>query len=224
MRLATWNCCRAARGKTAEATAMLGGSVTVLQEARKPAEVAPGDIWLGPNPRNGLAALTGLGYDVRLVDPHPGSPWSIVPLELAGPTQLRILMVWTRREHKYMQGLDAALTLYSDFLLEGPSVVLGDFNANAIWKQPRMPADFSRVAARLESQFGMVSAYHKWFGESYGEETRPTHYFWRQRERPFHIDYCFVPSSAVLQNVAVRDEEPWASLSDHRPLVVDFSL
>lgn len=171
-----------------------------------------------------MAAIPSAGQEVVLVDPHPDAPWSIVPLELRGAVKINVLMVWTRREHKYMQGLDKALTLYADFLLSGPSVVLGDFNANALWKQPRQPADFSRVAVRLENQFGLVSAYHKWFNEPYGMETRPTHYFWRQRKRPFHIDYCFVPASANLHEVSVLDAEPWASLSDHRPLVVDFSL
>jgi hypothetical protein len=35
VRLATWNCCRSAVAKTADAVASLDASLTVLQEARR---------------------------------------------------------------------------------------------------------------------------------------------------------------------------------------------
>ncbi len=209
---------------TAAAVAALDASLTVLQEARRPAALPAGTLWVGTNPQNGLAAVPGEGCEVALGPLARRAPWSIVPLRLTRPAEMHLLMVWTRKEHEYVQGLDAALTRYARFLLAAESVVLGDFNANAIWDNPRRPTDFSRVAARLGDQFGLVSAYHARSGEAFGSESEATHYFWRRRTRPFHIDYCFVPRGWVrgLKNVAILDRAPWDALSDHRPLIMDY--
>ena len=224
LRLATWNCCRSSIAKAADAVAALDASLTVLQEARRPAGVSPGQLWIGDNPLNGLAVVPGPGFRVTLGRVVAGAPWSIAPVKVSGPIDLRLLLVWTRQEHKYIEGLDAALTAYARFLRAGPAVVLGDFNANAIWDGPRRKTDFSRVARRLADQFGLVSAYHAKTGEAFGAETTATHYFWRRRDRPFHIDYCFVPARWAEGDlsVSVLDRPPWDALSDHRPLVVDY--
>jgi endonuclease/exonuclease/phosphatase family metal-dependent hydrolase len=210
--------------KTAEAVDALDASLTVLQEVRRPPELRPGEIWMGISPRNGVAVVPRHGFEVALGPVAPEAAWSILPLIVTRPIELRLLMVWTRQEHGYVQGLDAALTTYASFLMAAPTVVIGDFNANAIWDSPRRKTDFSRVAMRLADQFGLASAYHACTGEAYGSESRATHYFWRQRSRPFHIDYCFVPTHWVqnIKNVSIRDEPPWDALSDHRPLVIDF--
>jgi hypothetical protein len=225
IRLATWNCCRSSAAKTADAVAALDASLTVLQEARRPTPLKPGQLWMGTNPRNGVGVIPGHGFEVALGPVSPAAPWSILPIKVSGPVALQVLMVWTREEHRYIQGLDAALSAYAPFLLAGPTVVLGDFNANAIWDNPRRPTDFSRVAARLRAQFGLVSAYHARSSEAFGSESQATHYFWRKRSRPFHLDYCFVPAHWVrdLVNVSILDGPPWDALSDHRPLVVDLA-
>ena len=77
------------------------------------------------------------------------------------------------------------------------------------------------VSRRLHSE-GLVSAYHG--DRPLGRESDPTHYFqWRQ-DRPFHLDYCFVPRSWLLDRVHVGNYADWASLSDHRPVVVDVRV
>lgn len=155
-----------------------------------------------------------------------GTPWSIVPFRVGGPFAFTALLVWTRKEHEYLLGLDASLTAYSRLLTNGPAVVLGDFNSNVAWDNPRLATDFSRLSRRLNDEFGLHSAYHTWFNEAYGSETRATHYFWRKKSRPFHIDFCFIPEGwlSKIRNVSVPDEEPWSDLSDHRPLLVDLDL
>ena len=224
-RLATWNCCRASVTKTADAVISLNAALTVLQEGRRPASIPEGQLWFGANPRNGVAVIPGPGVRIAAGPVAPAAPWSIVPLEVSGPLDLHVLMVWTRQEHQYIRGLDAALTTYAGFLQTAPAVVLGDFNANAIWDNARRPTDFSRVAARLAGEFGLVSAYHARSGEAFGSESQATHYFWRRRTRPFHLDYCFLPERWIesVRNVAILDGPPWDVLSDHRPLVIDVA-
>jgi hypothetical protein len=226
LRLATWNCARTSTATASAAVAALDASVAVLQEARDLGASTPGQLWSGPNPRNGLAAVAGRGFKLRIGPVRPEAPWSILPLRLESPIVVHFLLVWTRKEHEYIQGLDAALTAYAPFLRKAPSVVLGDFNANAIWDNPKRPTDFSRVAARLGRDFGLISAYHAWFDEPFGSESLATHYFWRRQSRPFHLDYCFIPAAwrPLLTSVAVLDAAPWAAASDHRPVVVDVAL
>src|ERR1035441_1156390 len=55
-------------------------------------------------------------------------------------------------------------------------------------------------------------------------ETRPTYYFYRHQDKPFHIDYVFVPKSWRLKSVEVGSFREWGHLSDHVPVVVDVSI
>jgi hypothetical protein len=76
---------------------------------------------------------------------------------------------------------------------------------------------------RLRDEFNMVSAYHSFFQEQQGDETRPTHVH-NTRKTTFHIDYIFVPTTWVKRMVRVdlgRREE-WGQYSDHLPLVAEF--
>lgn len=226
MRIATWNACKTATRKLPSGLSALGADFAVLQEVRRPALASPGFTWFGDNPRIGLAAFASRPWSIEAIEPAPGLPWSILPFRVSGPEAFNALLVWTRKEHEYLLGLNDALTAYSEFLATGPCVVLGDFNSNAAWDNPRLPTDFSRVSLRLANEFGLRSAYHTWFREPFGSETQATHYFWRQKARPFHIDFCFIPESwlSKVRTVSVRDEPPWSDLSDHRPLIIDLDL
>ena len=77
----------------------------------------------------------------------------------------------------------------------------------------------------LMSARGLVSAYHEFFGEAQGRETRPTCYLLWKKARPYHLDYCFVPKAWArrIRRVEVGSYEDWARHSDHRPLVVELA-
>jgi len=96
--------------------------------------------------------------------------------------------------------------------------MLGDFNANASFNGK----NWSQLIA-LTDAFGMVSAYHYFFNEAPGKEKQPTHFHQGRRDRPFHLDYCFVPTSWTdrIERVVVGTHRQWHSWSDHRPVVVE---
>jgi endonuclease/exonuclease/phosphatase family metal-dependent hydrolase len=73
---------------------------------------------------------------------------------------------------------------------------------------------------------GSRGTYHCFFGERQGEESRPTTYFQWNRDRPYHIDYCFISESWMsrLNSMEVGTFEDWSDISDHRPLTVDVAL
>ena len=103
--------------------------------------------------------------------------------------------------------------------------VAGDFNGNAIWDAAHPKATHT-MAVDLLADCGLASAYHRFCGEKHGHESREraTHYHTWNKERPFHIDYCFVPRRWVngLHEVSVGSYDDLAELSDHRPIVVDI--
>ena len=72
----------------------------------------------------------------------------------------------------------------------------------------------------------LASAYHYFFSEAQGEETRETHYLWHHKDHGYHIDYVFLPQSwaARIKAVEVGAHAVWSKLSDHVPLSVRVSL
>jgi endonuclease/exonuclease/phosphatase family metal-dependent hydrolase len=47
-------------------------------------------------------------------------------------------------------------------------------------------------------------------------------FLYRHQLRPYHIDYCFLPTHWVgrIRDVTVGDHRKWAAKSDHMPLTV----
>lgn len=139
-----------------------------------------------------------------------------------------MLAVWSKanRPHPYVEGIVRGIEIYRDMIEGFPAVVMGEFNSNAIWDASH-PADRSHTAlvARLEG-LGLVSSYHHFHAELHGRENRPTYYFQWKQERPFHIDYCFVPATwaAKLKRVEVGGFDGWNRYSDHRPLLSEFGI
>ena len=106
-----------------------------------------------------------------------------------------------------------------------PVILCGDFNSNKLWDDHRKTGNHSAVVSLLEKR-GLLSAYHHFFSEAQGQETRPTYYFWHRKSRGYHIDYVFLPRAwaSCIQSVSVGHHANWSHLSDHVPLSVDLSL
>jgi len=106
-----------------------------------------------------------------------------------------------------------------------PVILCGDFNSNKIWDDHRKTHNHSAVVSLLEKR-GLLSAYHHFFSEPQGHETRPTYYFWHRQNRGYHIDYVFLPRAwaPCIQSVAVGHHADWSHLSDHVPVSVDLAI
>ena len=69
----------------------------------------------------------------------------------------------------------------------------------------------------------MVSAYHS--KKEPGVSEPPTFYMYRRAEKPFHLDYVFVPVEwQEGMEVEIGSHKGWASKSDHCPVTVTLSL
>jgi exonuclease III len=49
---------------------------------------------------------------------------------------------------------------------------------------------------------------------------------YRHKNKPYHIDYCFVSADFAkkINDVRIGAYEEWAEYSDHTPLIVTFNL
>ena len=235
MRLMTWNCqVGGFRRKGARAAALRPTVLVVPESENIDGEmVLAGDVqpttrmWLGgTTTKRGVGVLSYTGAAIhkarRIGDPID----FFVPLEVsADGVEFQVVAVWTAattdRATRYRQA-DEGLDRYADWIRRRGTVVMGDFNNNASY------APGKKAWRELEDRLrplGLVSAYHERFKEGFGAESRPTHYTHRTRERPFHLDYCFVPASwaSRIEKVTVGKYDEWSDVSDHMPVIVDVS-
>lgn len=224
MRIVTWNCARGPLAVKLDALHRLNPDVVVLCEAPAPANESSTVAWFP-------AGASKLGVQVRAYGDYvverlqcPELPHCVNPVRINGATSFNLLAVWTWPAPSYVKALLNGLDAYTDLLESGPTVVAGDFNGNPVHDKPRQLVKWGHALARL-NEHGLVSAYHESRGIPYGAEPDSTHLHLRKSDRPFHIDFCFVPREWTAANLSVRIEaaEPWPSLSDHRPIVVDVA-
>jgi endonuclease/exonuclease/phosphatase family metal-dependent hydrolase len=126
-------------------------------------------------------------------------------------------------QFRYIGQVWRALEKYKRFIQERETLLVGDFNSNKIFDRPHKDISHSRVVEILEQE-GIVSVYHHFFHEQQGSESRPTFYLYKNRTRPFHLDYCFAPRDWCerVRHVRIGGFRPWSQWSDHCPLMVEF--
>jgi hypothetical protein len=224
LRVVAWNCSAGRLAEKLEHLSTLAPDVAVVCEATQPKAPIENFTWFGNKPIKGVAVLTSARFRVDALPVSETALWSVRPFRIEGPIAFNLLTVWTHPKPTYVRALSLALDAYGPSLRDRPLVLAGDFNANSIWDKPKGLIDFSRLAARLRSEFGLVSAYHAHFGEPFGRESRPTHYFQYSEHAPFHLDYCFAPAEWRVERVDVQDYQSCADLSDHRPVAVDLRV
>ena len=234
-------------GRKLSDLATLGADIAVVPECPRIEEQPGVVVWRGGKPRGGkpragkpgAARRTGAankpakGLAVFATGPwrvHPapaprGLPRYALPVQVSGPESFLLLAVWAMPHPTlpYVRGMHRAVRACRSLMQAQPTVLLGDFNSNAIWDAEH-PADRSHSAlVRYLGERGLVSAYHSRYAEAQGRETRPTFFLYRHERRAYHIDYCFLPTDwlARMRDVTVGDHRAWASKSDHMPLTVD---
>ncbi|MFQ3318601.1 MAG: endonuclease/exonuclease/phosphatase family metal-dependent hydrolase [Natronomonas sp.] len=109
-------------------------------------------------------------------------------------------------------------------MVEENTAVAGDFNWNITWDESpnsQLCGDFGDVRGIL-NEIGLCSAYHAMRGNVFGDETEATFYMHKKEERPYHIDYAFVPQRQIESDVEVTvgRYDDWIDASDHVPLLV----
>ncbi|MEP6781386.1 MAG: endonuclease/exonuclease/phosphatase family protein [Gemmatimonadaceae bacterium] len=222
MNLVTWNCSRGSYEKKGVLLEAFGADIIVLQECAKPPVESESMLWFGDNPRQGILIVVANSYTLRALPTEPDIPKFVIPIEVRGPENFTLFAVWSkgRQKYRYVMGIVRAMEAYRALVETGPTIVIGDFNSNAIFDHYHPKTLNHSALIRLLESLGLVSSYHEFFGEEQGAESRPTCYLLWKQERPYHIDYCFVPKAwmARVRRVEVGDYQSWKQYSDHRPL------
>lgn len=182
--------------------------------------------WFGDKPSKGVGVLVSSPWRIASTD-EPRNKW-VVPIWVTGPSDFLLLAVWTSKvgpilKKNYIGQMHEAVMNNPQWFKAGPVILCGDFNSNSIWDAKRKIGNHTDVVKRLH-EFGIVSAYHQFFSEQQGAETRPTHFLYHQEKRSFHIDYIFLPEEWArrIKMVTVGQYAEWSSLSDHVPVTVDL--
>jgi endonuclease/exonuclease/phosphatase (EEP) superfamily protein YafD len=214
LRLVTWNCCRLKNAHRLPEIETLSPDVLIVQEARDPEAPA----WCEVRPNLGIAVHGGNGVEFEPV------------LELANDAALLVrarrqefsipvLAIWALPSPTYADAVLRSLTTAMEALPGEDLIIAGDFNLSPAVANRRDSTRAQQVFAEFSAR-GYKSAYHSHRACAFGSEPDATHFFRRDPERPFHIDYCFVPQAWERVAVSIPSDGPIVALSDHRPLVV----
>jgi len=235
MKIITWNCQGAFR-KKAGVIAKYAPDIAVIQECEEPGKLhfveetwRPKNlVWFGDRGSKGISILSYTNAKFELYKGYDSSIRHCIPVRVTGCGKLNLIAVWAMNDNSkrlsYIGQVVRAIEAYKDFLSGGNTFVMGDFNSNTQWDSARPSGNHTTVVESL-AQHRILSAYHAWFEEKQGEETRPTLYMQRKRRRSFHVDYCFVPEKWYKRMTAllVGSYKDWRNWSDHSPIVAEFA-
>ena len=175
MRIVSWNCNGALRNKLSQLDA-LNADVLIIQECEDPAnstshyrEWAGNFLWKGSSQHKGIGVFPKKGHTVcglewqgnfslpGLGGTSAATSWTTDALELFLRFKLNgdhtILSVWTKgddsRVFSYIGQLWKYLCIHLEDLSNLRSMVLGDFNSNAIWDKSDRWWNHSDVVTQL---------------------------------------------------------------------------
>ena len=193
--------------------------------------------WYGDN----IDSKYGIGifsnrFKIELLDDHNPEFRYIVPYKIFDETiDFTLFAVWTKpkdRENKkigYTEQIWNAINFSSyKKYLNDRIILIGDFNSNNFWekeyKRDKVPSH-KDIIGKL-SEYGIGSAYHKYFNCENGNEKDPTELHGMNIDKRYHVDYCFISRHFEIKNVEVGDLVEWEKVkhSDHCPLFVEFNF
>lgn len=237
MKLITWNCQGAFR-KKANVILQYRPDILVIQECEHPDKLLfdsitqqPNDfLWFGDNKHKGLGIFSYSDYKFQLLEQHNADIKIISPISVTGgQLDFTLFAIWANnpydRDGQYIEQVWKAVNLYDHLLNNGRTILTGDFNSNKIWDRPRRIANHSTVVSKLAEK-NIYSVYHRRFNQEQGKEINPTFFLQRNRDKPYHIDYCFTSADLYdkVKDFEIGTFENWITYSDHTPLIIDFDV
>jgi exonuclease III len=225
MRIVTWNCFKGDPKTRFNQLSAINPDICVLQECSKPtSENDRSVLWFGDNPRKGVGVVAASSYQIAVSPCQPIIEDTAYPVLITTPDEqiIHLLAIWSKPHPTYVEAIARCLEVYADFLCAAPSIVVGDFNSHSRWDKPKRAWTHTRLVQHLDNYFGLVSAFHA----ANPGIPEPATLYWRWNEqRPYHIDYCFIPNNWVsrISETYVGNYDEWKTESDHRPLLIEIS-
>jgi exodeoxyribonuclease-3 len=237
MKLITWNCQGAFRKKSA-IILQYQPDILIVQECEHPDKLVfnsktqkPNDfLWFGNNKNKGLAVFSFSKFKFKLREEYNSEIKFISPISvIGGQLDFTLFAIWANNRYdkdgQYIEQVWKAVNYYDQILNTAPIIFAGDFNSNKIWDKKHKKANHSVVIDKLV-QKNIFSIYHKYLNQKQGEEKHPTFFLQRKKDKPYHIDYCFISLELYekVLNVEIGTYEDWITFSDHTPLIINFKI
>ena len=235
MKIITWNCNMAFR-KKADVILAYHPDILIVPECECIEKLIFGAgsqtpdviLWFGNNRHKGLAVLAYNNLKLTPLDGHNAKLQMIVPISVSGGDfDFTLFAVWANNPNdpdgQYIEQVWKAIHHYDHLLSAKRTILAGDFNSNTIWDRKSREGNHSTLVNKLAEK-NIHSAYHLHFNQEQGKEKHPTLYLYRHRNRPYHIDYCFLSAdlAARLKSVKVGRHKYWTQFSDHVPVIVEI--
>lgn len=235
MKIVSWNCQGKFRAKLADVW-KFQPDLLVIQECEDfeqynfKFETEPtSKIWVGDRKSKGLGILSFGNCVVEKIESSSVSRFVIPIRVLAEEKQITLFAVWAMDDkiqprNRYIGQVWLALQEFEPLLNE-KTVLIGDFNSNSIWDNPKRArvTNHSEVVCFL-SERKIQSVYHFLEKQQHGEEGANTFFLYRKPERGYHIDFCFASESLIAResNFEIGRIEDWIGRSDHMPIVFEY--
>jgi exonuclease III len=234
LRIATWNCNHGAIDDRYALLKKIKPHLAIIQEIqdlkRKNDEHF---IWIPSRltDKKGVAIISSEGLSMSLIPPSIELPEIFIPVIITGRITFNLLAVWTLDKKDYTGSFEPILSAYRNFLSQ-PSIIIGDFNSTPKGERENKKFNHNRLVERLGSEYNLVSAYHTKNNSLHGREKDQTFFMHGHPDKPFHIDYCFVPKSWTIECAKIGSYDNWCNeekidkdkISDHCPLIVDLMM
>lgn len=221
MKIVSWNC----RGKFREKWPVIqkeNADIYVIQECENPdihgkhlQGFCPNYIWCGENDSRGLGIFAKPEVRIERNDWPVYCLRNFISVKVNGKFDL--LGVWACRP--YIEEYYIYQTINID-KYNGDTVLIGDFNSNAMWDKEHGKRNHSAVVSQLKC-INLLSAYHYVTGELEGKETQKTFYLYKHLDKSYHIDYCFLNPERIM-SFSILNAKEWLQYSDHMPIVICF--
>ena len=185
-------------------------------------------LWYGTNMNKGLGIFSYNNFKLKLLRVHNPAFKMIIPIAVTGGNyDFTLFAIWANNpadpDGQYVEQVWKAIQYYDKRLKKKNTVLLGDFNSNTIWDRKYRRGNHSHVVKRLEEK-KIYSCYHSHFKQVQGKEEHPTFYLYKHKDKPYHLDYCFVSADFTekIETVEIGEYEYWKQYSDHVPVMVTF--
>jgi exonuclease III len=224
MRVITWNC-NVNFKKKFELMQSLSPDIAIIQECEK-LEVNHFPncqyFWCGKNEDKSMAVLV-FNRSAKIDPIHNDNLIYFLPII---SDDIKVLGVWAynHRAVKFGENCSGntsdAIHYYKDWLSDDEKIIVsGDFNNSIIWDKGK-DNDFQNINLSLVD-LGFQSSYHQYFEEEFGKETQGTLFHTKNKDKPYHIDYCYF-KNFQLEKVKLESFDDWIKHSDHLPVINEF--
>jgi exodeoxyribonuclease-3 len=224
MRIVSWNC-NVNFEKKFELLQSLSPNIAIIQECEKlNINHFPNCqyYWYGRNDAKSMAVLV-FNRSAK-IDPICNE--NLIYFLPIIAEDIKILGVWAYNHRAAQFGDNCsgktfdAIQYYQNWLSGNEKIIVsGDFNNSVIWDKGK-ENDFVNINQLLVG-LGFQSSYHQYFKEEFGKESQGTLFHTKNRDKPYHIDYCFY-KNFTLEKVKLENFNDWIGLSDHLPLSIDL--